>query len=533
MYSVFTGKAKGFANYKTFLMAVLMLWVATSCNKTPQHAKHIPKQASAVVAIDTKKLAWDIISFDDIFGKNTDTTSDETGKKLQEAGIDFLSTSYVFSTGALDKAPVSALLPLSDAAKFKAFLETFDKEHPLVVKEENGFRVAGNNDFVVMFDDKLAIVATLKNYGEAQLKTHANTLFTLAEENSLAESNTYFKGLLEHGGALSFWVSLKDAMPSEATANNPAADQTNKALTGRFMTATLDFEKGKAVLKSDFYSENEADKEYGKLLSQPINKDLLADVPSDKPMGVVALKLDVPLLRKLMQKVGVSMQVEGGLTMAGVSPDDFFGMLSGDVIVAATEAAAEMNGTPQVFVNLGISNNETCNKVLGILSSQSFIKKENDYFVGGGVVPAIYSLIPRDKKLMFASSAKMRDLIVGNKAPKFKAEVGENAMYFLLDFDVFTQQMSQFATDYSRLANKYVKSFEATAIQKSEKQSEAVFSLHTKPENESSWKALAEYGQEVKKLDEAQRKQWQMEEQEIIEADTASVAVPLEEEPVQ
>lgn len=532
MYSISTGKAKVFANYQTFLMAVLMLWVATSCNKTPQHAKHIPKQASAVVAIDTKKLAWDIISFDDIFGKNADTTSDEAGKKLQEAGIDFLSTSYVFSTGALDKAPVSALLPLSDAAKFKVFLETFDKEHPFVVKEENGFRVAGNNDVVVMFDDKLAIVAMLKNYGEAQLKTHVNTLFSLAAENSLAESNPYFKGLLEHSGALSFWVSLKDAMPSEAAANNATAGQTDKVLAGRFMTATLDFEKGKAVLKSDFYSENEADKEYSKILSQPINKDLLADVPTDKPIGVIALKFDVPLLRKLLQKTGMSMQVEGGLMMAGVSLDDFFGMLSGDVVVSATEAEAGMTGAPQVFVNLGVSNNETRDKVLGILSSQSFIKKENDYFVGGGMLPTNYTLIPKDKKLMFASSAKMRDLIIGGNAPKFSANVGSNAIYLLFDFDVFGQQMSQFATDYSRLANKYIKSLEVVAIQKSEKQTEAVFNLNTKPENENSWKSLAEYGQEVKKLDEAQGKQWQMQEEEIIE-EVDTIAAPLEEEPVQ
>lgn len=532
MYSIFTGKAKVFANYKRFLMAILMLWAATACNKTPQHAKHIPKQASAVVAVDTKKLAWDIISFDDIFGKNTDTTSDEAGKKLQEAGIDFLSTSYIFSTGALDQAPVSALLPLSDAAKFKVFLETFDKEHPLVVKEENGLRVAGNNDFVVMFDDKLAIVAILKNYGEAQLKTHITTLFNLTTENSLAESNPYFKELLQHSGALSFWVSLKDAMPSEATANNPAADQTNKVLTGRFMTATLDFEKGKAVLKSDFYSENEADKEYSKLLSQPISKDLLADVPTDKPIGVVALKFDVPLLRKLMQKLGVSMQVEGGLTMAGVSPDDFFGMLSGDVVVAATGVDAEMASSPQVFVNLGISNNETRDKVLGILSSQSFIKKEKDYFVGAGVLPIGYSLMPKDKKLMFASTAKMRDLIMSGNAPKFSADAGENAMYFLLDFDIFSQQLSQFATDYSRLANKYIKSFEVKASQKSEKQTEAVFNLNTKPENENSWKSLAEYAQEVKKLDEQKRQEWQTQE-ELIETDTATFVTPLEEEPVQ
>ncbi len=78
-----------------------------SCNKIPNHAKYIPKNALGVFAVDmdklSKKLIWNVLTGSEIFDEMQKDVKNEESKKAMKdfsnIGIDPTSTLYIFYTG--------------------------------------------------------------------------------------------------------------------------------------------------------------------------------------------------------------------------------------------------------------------------------------------------------------------------------------------------------------------------------------------------------------------------------------------------
>ena len=80
--------------------------VLFSCNKIPNHAKYIPKNALGVFTVDmdklTKKLIWNVLTGSEIFDEMQKDVKNEESKKAMKdfsnIGIDATSTLYIFIT---------------------------------------------------------------------------------------------------------------------------------------------------------------------------------------------------------------------------------------------------------------------------------------------------------------------------------------------------------------------------------------------------------------------------------------------------
>ena len=105
--------------------------VFSACNKTPDHAKYIPKDASAVMGVDMgaigKKIAWNVILGSEVFDKMSEKAGKDTVMKdLENAGIDFSNTFYIYVKGDerfSGGQRVAALIPIDDAGEWETYVK--------------------------------------------------------------------------------------------------------------------------------------------------------------------------------------------------------------------------------------------------------------------------------------------------------------------------------------------------------------------------------------------------------------------------
>src|SRR5262245_25510078 len=111
-------------------IVIVTLVAFSACHSVPDHAKYIPKDALMVVGLNTKslgkKVAWQALMGSKLFKELQAHMPDKQAmNKLEEAGIDGMNTFYVYVKN--DKrfsAKITALIPLSDAGKWEAYVKS-------------------------------------------------------------------------------------------------------------------------------------------------------------------------------------------------------------------------------------------------------------------------------------------------------------------------------------------------------------------------------------------------------------------------
>jgi hypothetical protein len=377
---------------KPFLLAAVVTIAVSSCNKMPDHARYIPKDASMVVGINTKelgkKVAWSAITGDKRLKELRDKRP-EAGAilALGEAGIKGMSTTYLYvkpDSGTDERSTMTVLIPLDNAGKWENYVkQNFPGAEMTIVNGRK--RTVLKEGVVAGWDDELLVIksqykTTVRHIDTAVTDTsllvqapvvdtttgqamvmdsvqnvpppipepdRKEMLFADLERTFTSEINAplikdeRFKKLESKGYDVTVWVNNESVM-TEATSglggNAQGITLSPRMWTGTAVTMGLEFEKGK--LEGDIlaYSPEDMNEPSQKLLGASVDKELVGQLPAQGADMIMALNVSPAGMKEILGKMGVLGLANMLLFNEGLSIEDMLAAFTGDIGVTMSES---------------------------------------------------------------------------------------------------------------------------------------------------------------------------------------------------
>ncbi|MBK8329434.1 MAG: DUF4836 family protein [Bacteroidetes bacterium] len=361
-------------------MAFIVITVF-SCNKIPNHAKYIPKNALGVFAIDmdklSKKLIWNVLTGSEIFDEMQKDIKNEESKKAMKdfsnIGIDPATTLYIFYTGNMkDENHPCLLAGMKDVSKFESFLS---KNYPAITVVDNKeFKSCLIESKFILSWNKEAAIATMINnrfsyetdstgaeivvpdmVNEEKDKNYLKELFALNSTNAIT-SNDNFKKLQNDGHDFSLWVNYEELYKQNKDLNTAELKAFIK--DDYFRDAALatgfDFEKGAVDMEMDYYFSKELAAIYKKYSNENMDEKLVNSIPSKDIDLLVAYNLKPKMIEDFLKEFKLDGLANLGLVAVGTSMETILSAFKGDMVFALTDMKLKTKDTtqnPDIYVS--------------------------------------------------------------------------------------------------------------------------------------------------------------------------------------
>ena len=364
---------------RSTIVVCLAIAFLSACNKIPDHARYIPKDAVAVISVNlkslSKKVAWNMITGSKLFKEMQKRIPEKSTKDammgIENAGIDALNIFYVyvktdvrFSGGNR----VTGLVPLADEAKWEAYIK---QVFPQVTVKQNGDRkeaslgldmyVGWNKNLLVIMNTMPATVvadspATVEHKPDpAALSAEMDKAFGVTTENSVL-SNKHFSKLERDGHDMTFWLNY-DQLMTQYSGN--MAEKMGMSLSGALwkdaaFTAGFDFKKGKITGDMRYFMSDDM-KEIGKELgSANADKEMLERLPSQNMDMLMAIHLSPKGVKSLLDKTGLLGLVNVGLSTQGMNVDNVLDAFTGDMAFVMNDFSLHMETVTDSFMGQAV-----------------------------------------------------------------------------------------------------------------------------------------------------------------------------------
>ncbi|MBL7765847.1 MAG: DUF4836 family protein [Chitinophagaceae bacterium] len=442
-----------------FLLPLLIMAcgiiVLPSCNKIPEHARYIPKNALVVGTVDinslSKKLIWNAIIGSDLFKEMQKEMKNEESKEamkdVSNIGLNQLSTVYFFYTGDMKQdGKACVLIAMKDQDKFEKFIQ---KTYPQSTIEkypeyksaliESSMYAAWNKDVAMFFPLGSGSIPT-DSLGEPSMASAFNSLasvkqylieaFKLSKENSII-SLKHFTDLQKSGHDISIWANYEELYKlSAGSGDNPAMAFVKQDYFKEAALATgIDFEKGRSAVVMDYYLSKELAEIYGKYSNDNVNADLIDRIDSKDVAMVMAYNLKVQMIQDFLKKFSLDGLVNLGLMSMGTGMENIASAVKGDMVFAITDIkpktpADSVTGmgidlSQDLDMNytfaMSINDEQEIDKLLGkAVKNGVLVKNGNQYVMADADNQA--ALIKNKEVLVFASQKTMAENYLSGKS---------------------------------------------------------------------------------------------------------------------
>ncbi|MET3875141.1 DUF4836 family protein [Chitinophaga sp. OAE865] len=428
---------------KVLLAAVTTAVMLSSCSKTPDESRYIPKTAGVVVDLNAKQLTTKLvtngITMDKLFeATQTKDTANEMMKAWKDAensGLDLQShffASFVFQgQPAENKSYISLTASLKDADKFEAYLKKNIANFSLKTQndfkyiwEEKQHAVIGWNKSAVIYisavnPNKLekyapggspdpdypaeeepvadsaaaaipaALVATEDDAVIKNWVAEVDHLFHLKKEESAGTIEPFAKLLKENADA-GIFVNPEAIYNSGQFTMIPA--NVKKLMEGSFYTGTVNFENGKIVFNGHSYMGKELAAIYKKYGKKEIDMDMLKKYPSQNITGFISYAFDFRMIGDIVKATGMDGMVNLMMGKSGLSMDDVLNAFEGQLIYVASDFAITKKESPYFpgeftekpdakwIFSLKVGNKDAFNKIMTSPMLKEVFTREGDHY---------------------------------------------------------------------------------------------------------------------------------------------------------
>jgi len=486
-----------------FLLSVL------ACSRKSGTHYLIPQDADFVIAVNMQQMVLKSLSLKNLLNLHTflqkrSAEEEAWTERIQHSGVDWMGTTYLFgklltesvapdpSSDSLPNREITIVLPLKDPLQFESFLKG-EKGRP--EGEMGRLKFFTSDSLLVGWNQSTAFVTTKGFSTVENLKRRIIELQDLPASKALADNNAYFNELKDKSFDMLFWADI-----SKAGSTHPLVPVG--AVKDNYLGAVLNFGKGEVVFDGNFVTQNESFGKYDNLMNKKVDQDLVNDIPIAAPLSCFALKLNTGTIKKVMQ----DNQLLGGanqyVQMLGMTAEEMLDMLSGDLTVSIVKAPEPGGSLPEMYVGVGIANQNSLKKLISNFKNQGFLLDEGQH-LSLSFMPDL-ALIPQDGQLAIATSATVRESILSGKS-SLNSDAGtalkEGALSGYLDYDVYAS--NDRASDNkpeTQLTSRYLKAIRLSAIQTSETEADARLVIEMKDKSQNSLISLTTMGKELKAL---------------------------------
>lgn len=423
------------------LLVLVVSAIGTSCKKpAPSQAKHIPKAASFVVAIDMKQMQDKLSKNQEIIEnilRSGDSADVNKGKQewedLKQSGVDFSEPVYIsmINKGTNDKVSAATAV-VKDEGKFEAYIKK--KVAGAEVKKGKGFSyVTKDKDKVIGWNKELVIAMSADNSlpafqdstepganlgrpqsSEGELTAEADSYFNMKEDESVA-AIPEFRDMLQDKGDINVWMNS-----STSIADIPLPlPKIKELLANNYTAATLKFEDGKIVADSKSYYSKELLDLLKKYPSATADLGLVENYPSDNINGFAVMNINPQFFNGLLQNMEMGAMADDFLTKAAgtkFTVQDLLKSFKGDfaLIVSdfsmpasdSTQLKRPINGKPpmKILFNASIGDRAELNRMLDVLvQKQMLVKDASGYSLDPRMRQAGMQMSLDDKSLIFST----------------------------------------------------------------------------------------------------------------------------------
>ncbi len=370
-----------------FLLLVAII-LFSACNRMPDHARYIPKEAVAVAGVNLKglgkKIAWNVITGSKLF-KEMEKRMPKNNTKdavmgIEKAGIDAMNTFYVYvktDTRFRGGNRITLLAPLSDAGAWESYVKQVFPG--TTIQERNGRKEAalGDNMYVGWSKNLLIIINVMgaDQYGAdtesgaphsassaamdaVSMSAEIDNAFGVTKENSLVNDKR-FTQLEAKGHDLTFWLSYEELMSQYM--NGDMGERMGVAMSGTLwkdagIAAGLDFVKGKITGDMHYYLSEDL-KEIGAAMGGAnADNEMLKRLPSQQMGMIMAMSLPPKAIKLILEKTGMLGLVNVGLESQGLTAENVLDAFSGDMAFVMNDFKLDAVPVTDTFMGQAVTH---------------------------------------------------------------------------------------------------------------------------------------------------------------------------------
>lgn len=352
--------------------AIALSIFLSGCSSVDKNALPIPKDAAFVMHINTKSLTSKL-SWEEIRQSNWYNMADrpETGpmkdvlQNPDTAGIDTKEDlAFFMRRMGKNQAFMAFTGRLKDAAAFEAFNKRAAGGNAAVVKEGEVSSISlqdralvswSGNKFIYVMDaatpsmadfnmpqtDSLSTEDTTSSYRmlpppAGDLKGYARNLFNL-KGDSLLVSDDRYKAMLKSDGDMHIWTNAESSMGQDIMPGMLGMLKLDKYFKGAVGATTVSFDNGKISVRSKGFYNSEMAALLKKYEGDKLNEGFVERLPSDNVIAVMAMNYKPEGLKEFLKLGGLDGLVNGFLSEAGITLDDFIKANKGDLVLAVSD----------------------------------------------------------------------------------------------------------------------------------------------------------------------------------------------------
>lgn len=354
--------------FRLCLSVIIMALLFSSCSKSNDEGKMIPKNAMFVAFLNTKslneKLTWDDIKQTSWYKQMyADTATKEWMKKLLDnpdnSGIDSKAGIIFFvKKGAGNDYDIVFEGQLKNKKNFEQFNKNLD---PASISKKDGDinMLTMKEQSIVGWDDKhFAYVTNSSSYASkyaaqwdtldnqsnmapavdnsAILSALCKSLFSIKADSSLAK-NEKFSKLLSEKGDIHAWINTEEMIKNNSAMGMLGMLKLDIFFKDNISTYTVNFDNGKIKVNQKAYAGKEFTDFLKKYKGGNINTDMISNIPSQNVIGILAMNYKPEGLKELIKLTGMDGFINMYAGQMGFNMDDFVKANNGDLMVAFSD----------------------------------------------------------------------------------------------------------------------------------------------------------------------------------------------------
>lgn len=342
-----------------------------------KEAKYIPKEAGFVLVLNPEqmqdKLQKGGISIDTLIGKifKKDSSDQKDKEKFTElrtnAGVNWDNQLFFFvqqkSFADNSQATVlSVMCSLKDKAKLEAFLTKQDEMKGKEIRKEKDFSyLTGQEGTMLAWNDE-EVIATFYNHTqkavydtaamtfkkpssvnrEEEMKKEVTHYFTQKISESLADQ-PIFTGMFKEKADGYVFTSANNSL--SALSMMPfQLPKLEELIKDNYSVSTLSFEEGKIIAKSTSYTNKLLSGILQQYAGPVVNLSMVEKYPSEHVNGIMMASFNPEIFGGILKQLEVEGLVNATLEKTGLSSQDLYKSLKGDIAVIVSDLG--LNETP-------------------------------------------------------------------------------------------------------------------------------------------------------------------------------------------